>query len=222
VNSWKCVIPSCAVFEARRADVASSSLPQPRPSLLPPLDSPRLARPVWLSYAPRPYTLSTATVSPLHRPSAPSRPLSLPFPPPRPAPSCRNIASSLQNVAGQAASTVQGATSNINLNDASKNLSKGFANFSQTVKCALHSSHSSTVSGGRLTSFTEHAGSAPAASRTTTSPSSRRVRLPLAPSPSRSLPLLARADVSRRPSQSTSTSSAASTASAPRTPSSSP
>ncbi|GAA5890256.1 hypothetical protein JCM8208_002754 [Rhodotorula glutinis] len=45
-----------------------------------------------------------------------------------------NIASSLQTVAGQAASTVQGATSNINLNDASKNLSKGFANFSQTVK----------------------------------------------------------------------------------------
>ncbi|TNY21339.1 BAR domain-containing family protein, partial [Rhodotorula diobovata] len=45
-----------------------------------------------------------------------------------------NIASSLQSVAGQAASTVQGATTNINLNDAQKNLSKGFANFSQTVK----------------------------------------------------------------------------------------
>ncbi|BGP36876.1 BAR domain-containing protein [Rhodotorula kratochvilovae] len=48
--------------------------------------------------------------------------------------SWKNIASSLQTVAGQAASTVQGATSNINLNDAGKTFTKGFANFSQTVK----------------------------------------------------------------------------------------
>ncbi|BGP12914.1 hypothetical protein JCM10213_004333 [Rhodosporidiobolus nylandii] len=48
--------------------------------------------------------------------------------------SWKNITASLQTVAGQAASTVQGAATNIDLNSTGKTLSKGFANFSQTVK----------------------------------------------------------------------------------------
>ncbi|KAL7337586.1 cytoplasmic protein [Rhodotorula toruloides] len=48
--------------------------------------------------------------------------------------SWKSFATSLQSVAGQAASTVQGATQNIDFNTTGKNLSKGFATFSQTVR----------------------------------------------------------------------------------------
>ncbi|GAA5902145.1 hypothetical protein JCM6882_006712 [Rhodosporidiobolus microsporus] len=48
--------------------------------------------------------------------------------------SWKTFTTSLQSAAGQAASTVQGATQNIDLNSTGKTLSKGFANFSQTVK----------------------------------------------------------------------------------------
>ncbi|GJN91759.1 hypothetical protein Rhopal_004782-T1 [Rhodotorula paludigena] len=46
----------------------------------------------------------------------------------------RSFTSSVSAVAGQAASSVQGATQNINFNDAGKNLGKGFANFGQTIR----------------------------------------------------------------------------------------
>ncbi|GAA6005636.1 hypothetical protein JCM10207_005278 [Rhodosporidiobolus poonsookiae] len=48
--------------------------------------------------------------------------------------SWKNIATSLQSVAGQAASSVQGAAGNIDFNKTGQNLTKGFANITQQVK----------------------------------------------------------------------------------------
>ena len=46
----------------------------------------------------------------------------------------RSFTTQLQSVAGQAASTVQGATQQIDLNSTGKSLSQGFATLSQTVR----------------------------------------------------------------------------------------
>ncbi|GAA5977406.1 hypothetical protein JCM11641_000088 [Rhodosporidiobolus odoratus] len=48
--------------------------------------------------------------------------------------SFRNLTASLTSVAGQAASTVQGATANVDFNQTGKTFTKGFANLSQQVK----------------------------------------------------------------------------------------
>ncbi|GAA5862762.1 hypothetical protein JCM8547_006536 [Rhodosporidiobolus lusitaniae] len=48
--------------------------------------------------------------------------------------SWKSFATQLQSVAGQAASSVQGATQNVDFNATGKTLSKGFANFVQTTK----------------------------------------------------------------------------------------